>query len=350
MLVFLILLVICEGIHGFCGPAAMPPPLPVTVKDRITEYIAAGAPKKEIMRIEHVSRSSISRIKDNLLTWGSHTRPDAIKMKPGTKPIIEPVAREGLASYLRSKPWAYLEEMASFLLDDFEILASITTIWRALKEMKINQKAIHRVALERSQLCRDGYTLEISNYTYDQLIYLDESRANEHTCLRKRGWSPFGIIPEVVRPVKRSERWSILPAYCVDGILASHVYHGGINAARFEWFLENEVLPRCNPFPGPKSVIVLDNCSSHCGQGVRDLCALFGVRIVYLPPYSPDFNPIEEFFSVLKAWMKKNFLLAEGVDFEDFIRAAVRENSHRHDAPNHFRHTNVAVPAEYGRE
>ena len=324
-------------------------PLPESVKDRIVVYIAANTPEAEIMRVEGIGRSSISRIKDNLLTWGSHTRPEEVKMKRGPKVAIHRLAREGLASFLRSKPWVYQEEMATYLLDEWELVVSTSTICRTLKEMKINQKAMHRVALERSQICRDGYTLEISNYTCDQLVYLDESGANEHTCIRKRGWSPYGIIPEVVRPVKRSERWSILPAYCIDGILASHVYHGDINGARFEWFLENEVLPRCNPFPGSKSVIVLDNCSSHHSPGVQQLCALFGVRIVYLPPYSPDFNPIEEFFSVLKAWMKKNFLLAEGADFEEFIHVAIRECSHGDDAPGHFRHANVHVPADYTR-
>ena len=67
MLVFLILLVICEGIYGFCGPTAIPSPFPVIIKDRITEYIAAGAFKKEIIRIKYINKNSINRIKDNLL-------------------------------------------------------------------------------------------------------------------------------------------------------------------------------------------------------------------------------------------------------------------------------------------
>ena len=67
MLVFLIILVICEVIYGICGTIAIPPPLPEPIKDRIVEYIATGIPEKEIIRIENINKSSISLIKDNLL-------------------------------------------------------------------------------------------------------------------------------------------------------------------------------------------------------------------------------------------------------------------------------------------
>lgn len=97
----------------------------------------------------------------------------------------------------------------------------------------------------------------------NQLIYLDESAANEQTRFRKRGWAGYGLSPIVTRPVKRSERWSVLPAYNIDGILAWHIFQGGISGARFEWFLQEEVLLRCTPFPGNNSVLIMDNASIH---------------------------------------------------------------------------------------
>ena len=75
--------------------------------------------------------------------------------------------------------------------------------------------------------------------------------------------------------------------------------------------------PQLNPYPGKRSVVVLDNCSIHHDEEIRELvveecgeisstallcCA--GARLVYLPPYSPDFNPIEEAFSAMKAWLR----------------------------------------------
>lgn len=66
------------------------------------------------------------------------------------------------------------------------------------------------------------------------LVYIDESAANEHTKDRKFGYSEFGINPQVVRPIKRSKRFSILPAYTIDGIMASIIHQVSITAAKFE--------------------------------------------------------------------------------------------------------------------
>jgi transposase len=67
----------------------------------------------------------------------------------------------------------------------------------------------------------------------------------------------------------------------------------------------------CNAFPGPKSVIVLDNASVHHDaasfQHIRRACQMRGVLLCFLPPYSPDFNPIEESFGDLKAYIRRHY-------------------------------------------
>lgn len=55
-----------------------------------------------------------------------------------------------------------------------------------------------------------------------------------------------------------------------------------------------------SPFPAPNSVLVMDNATIHLGGDIADLCEDYGVRIVYLPRYSPDFNPIEKGFNIIK--------------------------------------------------
>jgi transposase len=70
------------------------------------------------------------------------------------------------------------------------------------------------------------------------------------------------------------------------------------------------------------------------------MCDNAGVKLAFLPPYSPDFNPIEEAFAELKAWMRKNYTLAENYEtFEGFLEAAVRHMSQR--AGNHFRSCHI---------
>ena len=65
-------------------------------------------------------------------------------------------------------------------------------------------------------------------------------------------------------------------------------------------------MPLCSPFPGPMSVLVMDNARIHHGDEILELADRYGVRIEYLPPYSPDLNPIEEAFSQIKSFIRRN--------------------------------------------
>jgi transposase len=72
------------------------------------------------------------------------------------------------------------------------------------------------------------------------------------------------------------------------------------------------------------------------------MCDEAGVLLEYLPPYSPDLNPIEEAFAELKQWLKKNYILADAYDdFEAFLNAALTDLSHK--PGNHFRSCNIHV-------
>jgi transposase len=84
------------------------------------------------------------------------------------------------------------------------------------------------------------------------------------------------------------------------------VFQGSTEGEIFEDFIK-ELLSHCGKWPEPKSVIVMDNASFHRIERVEQLCRKAGVKLMYLPPYSPDLNPIEEFFAELKAFIKKNW-------------------------------------------
>ena len=128
--------------------------------------------------------------------------------------------------------------------------------------------------------------------------------------------------------------YSMLPAITTEGIIYSHIKTGSYNGDQFIQWLEG-LLRVMNPYPGPRSVLVLDNCRIHHVEGVQELCEerhvyhscrsrliayIFyasqsrGVRLIYLPPYSPDLNPIEECFS----WVKK-YIERHGQRFRDVV-------------------------------
>ena len=91
----------------------------------------------------------------------------------------------------------------------------------------------------------------------------------------------------------------------------------------------------------------MDNASFHRSDRIDKMCSKAGVKLVYLPPYSPDLNPIEEFFAELKGFIKRNWQAYEdnpGQGFKPFLEWCIdivgaRERS----AKGHFRHANVTV-------
>jgi transposase len=132
------------------------------------------------------------------------------------------------------------------------------------------------------------------------LVFLDESAANEFTKDRKLGWSMVGCPAVKERDFRRSERWSILPAYTKDGYMAWKIFQGSYTKQIFNQFVCTEVLPRMNAYGGdrpPRSVLVMDNARIHCSEELQQMCNEAGVLLIYLLPYSPDYNPIEQSFN-----------------------------------------------------
>jgi len=103
----------------------------------------------------------------------------------------------------------------------------------------------------------------------EQLIFVDESAANKRTGDRKYGWAPVGAVADVAEPFKRSAKWSILPMFTVDGYEAWEVIHSSFNMELFNSFIKNHVIPRTSPFPGPRSVLVMDNCRIHRNEALN---------------------------------------------------------------------------------
>ncbi|KAI4767363.1 hypothetical protein E4T52_17439 [Aureobasidium sp. EXF-3400] len=73
----------------------------------------------------------------------------------------------------------------------------------------------------------------------------------------------------------------------------------------YEHWLETAVLPRCEPFLGRRSIVIMDNCSTHHLVRITDMCREAGVCLLYLSPYSPHLNPIEQSFHLLKVWLRR---------------------------------------------
>lgn len=144
-----------------------------------------------------------------------------------------------------------------------------------------------------------------THYRPEQLVFADESHFNRLTLRRPYAWSIRGERATRYEFFLRGAKYSILPALSLDGILHLEVLDKAISGDDFRQFVEG-LLPRMNEWPLPHSVLVIDNASIHKVAGIREMIEERGVRLLYLPAYSPDFNPIELAFSAIKAWLRAN--------------------------------------------
>ena len=160
--------------------------------------------------------------------------------------------------------------------------------------------------MERNEQDREDFKRNILvHYRPEQLVFADESHFNRLTLRRPYAWAKRGDRASRYEFQFRGSKYSILPALSLDGILHLEVVENAVTGAAFRRFVEG-LLPRMNKWPLPNSVLVVDNASIHKVAGIRELVEEHGMRLMFLPSYSPDLNPIELSFSSIKAWLRAN--------------------------------------------
>jgi transposase len=251
-----------------------------------------------------------------------------------------------LYEHLLEKPDLYQDEMVLFLLDEFDIQVSTQSIGRMLRSNGWTKKKIRRVAKGRNADLRDLYLHNTADFCSYHYVFVDESGCDKRIGFRRTGWSPLGVSPVQVARFQREQRYQILPAYTQDGIILARVFRGSTDGAVFEEFIE-QLLPFCGRWPEPKSVLVMDNASFHHAERIEQMCHDAGVKLVYLPPYSPDLNPIEEFFAELKALIKRHWQIYEDdpeQGFDTFLEWCIDVvGGNKRSARGHFRHAGLKI-------
>lgn len=148
------------------------------------------------------------------------------------------------------------------------------------------------------QRLRREYWDEIRDVQLQDLVFIDESGVNLGL-MRLFAWAIKGERAYDQQP-KRGKNVSIVAGLSLAGVVASAVILGAFDGLTFEAFVATRLVP--NLWPG--ACVLMDNCSIHKGEEVRHLIEAVGARLVYLPPYSPDFSPIENFWSKVKSILK----------------------------------------------
>lgn len=135
-----------------------------------------------------------------------------------------------------------------------------------------------------------------------QLIYVDEAGADNRDDYAY-GYCEIGQRFYALKSGRRTERVSWIAALQQATVMAPLTFQGACNRALFETWFQHCLMPHLTP----GNVIILDNASFHHSQLIEELAAEVGCEIWYLPPYSPDLNAIENWWFVLKTWMRQRW-------------------------------------------
>jgi transposase len=133
-----------------------------------------------------------------------------------------------------------------------------------------------------------------------RFVFIDETGTATNMA-RRYGRSPCGERLVAAVPHGHWRTTTFIAGLRQAGIIAPLVLDGPISGIAFRAYLEQCLAPAL----APGDVVVLDNLAAHKVDGVRQAIAAAGASVLYLPPYSPDLNPIEQLFAKLKALLRK---------------------------------------------
>ena len=134
----------------------------------------------------------------------------------------------------------------------------------------------------------------------DRLVFIDETWVTA-SMARTRGRAPRGERLRAAIPHGHWKTTTFVAGLRNRGMIAPLVLDGPVNGELFQAYVDQVLAPELRP----GDVVVMDNLGSHKGAGIRSAIEAAGASLLYLPPYSPDFNPIEQAFAKLKAMLRK---------------------------------------------
>lgn len=146
---------------------------------------------------------------------------------------------------------------------------------------------------------RKQFLEEIATIDPSKIVYSDETGIDDNE-VPTTGWAPQGERCYAQKKAKRKTRYNITAALNLNMLFAPFIFEGYSNSAVYETYIEQILAPALKP----GMIVVIDNARFHKSKKVIELIEAVGCRILFLPPYSPDFNPIEHHWTAVKTKIK----------------------------------------------
>lgn len=205
-------------------------------------------------------------------------------------------------------------------------------------EIHAKKKTIHAAEQDRPDVAEKRNLWKRNQDKVDarRLIFIDETWAKTNMT-RLRGRAPCGERLIAKTPYGHWKTTTLIAALGIEGIRCSTVVDGAVNGDIFEAFVEHVLLGVLKP----GDVVIMDNLSSHKRSRTGELIASAGAELVFLPPYSPDLNPIENVFSKIKQLLRS--LACRTKDRLWRLMQSVLDAVTPSDAINCYRHAGYAA-------
>jgi len=220
--------------------------------------------------------------------------------RPDTRKLREPELEE-LRKLVENKPDMTLAELAVALGG----AVSVPTVWRGTRKLglTLKKKSTHAAEQDRPDVKekRDGWFEQVADVKVNNLVFLDEFGAATNMA-RTHARGPKGQRVVCKTPHGHWKTISTIAAMTVTGIITAVSYDAAVNTEAFIGFVEQFLVPVLRP----GQLLILDNLPAHKSPEVDRLVESAGARVLRLPPYSPDFNPIEMAISKAKSSLRKH--------------------------------------------
>ena len=212
--------------------------------------------------------------------------------------------KDFLLPLIEAEPDMTIEKMQERLLEDRGVMASAGTIWTFLDRCRLTfkKKTVHASEQDRPDVHKQREEWFEGQLDLDpaKLVFIDETWASTNMA-PMYGWAPKGERLRVGIPHGHWKRTTFVAALRLTGLTAPMALDGSINGASFLDYVKRVLAPTLTP----GDIVIADNLSSHKSEQARQAIEAVGAQICFLPPYSPDFSPIENAFSKFKALLRR---------------------------------------------
>lgn len=260
-----------------------------------------GCSLSEIAGNLNIDESTVRRVIHNFASTGNVSK-KPYPIEKAFRVITKPV-KLFIITLLLEKPGILLREITSELEATLGLEVSESAVCKVLRKEGFTRQKLATYALQRDEAIREQFKVDVSLYTRKSLLFIDETGSDCQDTVRSHGYSVRGKPMTAEKLLVRGERVSAIAAMSMNGIIAVKMVHGGVDGDAFYDFA-CMLMPHLMPYNGHNehSVVILDNCSIHHVKEVDQVFKDTSALVHYLPPYSPDFNPIELAFCTHVWW------------------------------------------------